>query len=292
MQTLKEIIAAGIVLISLFLFTGCRTYQQGTQDMQTNYENPYWAPPYYPGVRYYYLPDIETYYDVYTREFIFLDRARWIYSPYLPSYYSGFDLNNSFVVIVNSNIYQPWMHHQYYISHFPRFYYRDYYDRSNIPYVRGYNENSRSAVYWGENERHRARSWNDENFRNNRQFRYSREDRMQQTVIRNQPGQPSPGSRTGENGAPANLPSDRGENPAARPPQDTGNPAARPADTPADQQPSATPGSRRSQSTNYYGRPIGQPVKVDRQMKTETESGTKEGSRSRNENSKSNSGRR
>ncbi len=180
MKKLKEWLAVAVILLSIIIFNGCNTYRQGTDGTQTSYENPQWGPSYYAGTRYYYLPDIETYYDIYNREFIYLNRAQWIYSPYLPSIYPDFNLNNSFVVVVNSNINQPWMHHQYYVSHFPRYYYRDYYDRSNFPYVRGYNENSTSAIYWSENERERARSWNDENLRTGRQFKYSIVDRQQQ----------------------------------------------------------------------------------------------------------------
>lgn len=276
MLKLKEWVALIVVLLSMTIFNGCNTYRQGTYESQTSYENPQWGPSYYDGTRYYYLPDIESYYDIYTREFIFLNHAQWIYSPYLPSIYPDYNLNNSFIVVVNSNIYQPWMHHQYYVSHFPRYYYRDYYDHSNIAYVRGFNENSRSAIYWSENERDRARSWDDEYLRTGRQFRYSKEDRQQQRSINNSDSYRKSSDNRNGNDNTRNNPvnnTNRSENqvnsPVNRQPQNDNNRITSPegTDITSRPQPANTPETRRTHDTNYYGVPIGQPVKVDRQMR-------------------------
>lgn len=276
MLKLKEWVALIVVLLSMTIFNGCNTYRQGSYESQTSYENPQWGPSYYDGTRYYYLPDIESYYDIYTREFIFLNHAQWIYSPYLPSIYPDYNLNNSFIVVVNSNIYQPWMHHQYYVSHFPRYYYRDYYDHSNIAYVRGFNENSRSAIYWSENERDRARSWDDEYLRTGRQFRYSKEDRQQQRSINNSDSYRKSSDNRNGNDNTRNNPvnnTNRSENqvnsPVNRQPQNDNNRITSPegTDITSRPQPANTPETRRTHDTNYYGLPIGQPVKVDRQMR-------------------------
>ncbi len=173
------------LLSVLSFFPACTVYNTGTTET-VYYENPQWAPDYYPGVRYYYLPDIEVYYDLSLREFVYLNNGQWMYSRVLPPVYSYYDLYSGFVVVLNRNVYRPWMHHQFYISNYPRYYYHDYYDRSNFPYVRGYNENLRSAIYWKEHERNRAREWNDENLRKKRNFRYSSEDRRQQEIFNQQ----------------------------------------------------------------------------------------------------------
>jgi len=295
MKKLKEAAVVLIVLLTLTIFTGCETYKYGTQAPQPVYETPHWAPQVYSGVRYYYLPDIECYYDMYSREFIFLDRARWVYSPVLPYMYRDFDLTRSFVVIVNSRIYQPWMHHQYYVSHFPRYYYRDYYDHSNIPWVRGYDENMRRAVYWKENERDRARSWNDQNLRNDRQFRYSREDRQQQTgndnrIVTGGDNQVNPPPVNERNHALPPLGTKKPDQVITEPEGTSGPPTNNPGP------PATTPSTetRRSTSTNYYGRPIGQPVKVERQMRNQSETGAPEDNRTKpsEPTKRSNSGRR
>lgn len=260
MNRLRELAVVVSILLSASVFTGCTALSYGTSGVVVaNYDNPQWAPPYYSGARYYYIPDIECYYDLSTRDFIFLNDGVWCYSPILPSMYAGFDLYNCFTIVLNVNVYRPWMHHHYYISHYPRYYYRDYYDRSNIPYVRGFNENSRSAVYWRENERHRARSWNDENLREKRQFKYSKDDRQEQKNWNNRSSRKSQDE------------SDRGEkdrydqNEKARGTQQMDR-----SENKTRQQSSTMTQTNRSQSTNYYGKPIGNSVKVKKQMRNET----------------------
>jgi hypothetical protein len=62
---------------------------------------PSWGPVGYDHVDYYYLPDIETYYYVPTRQFVYLDHGRWIYSSSLPYRYRGYNLNRGYKVVVN-----------------------------------------------------------------------------------------------------------------------------------------------------------------------------------------------
>lgn len=120
-----------------------------------DYTNPVWAPPYEAGVRYYYIPDIEAYYDLSSQEFAYLDNGQWLFSYSLPPMYSGFDLYNCFVVSLNRSVYQPWLHHQYYESHYPRYYYRNTY-RNDIGTIRGFNENNRKPISWTQQDRDRA----------------------------------------------------------------------------------------------------------------------------------------
>ena len=64
---------------------------------------PPWA-PYYENVnqvRYYYMPDIQCYYDVWNHQFIYLQDGRWRFSSSLPSRYSSYNLNNSYAAIKN-----------------------------------------------------------------------------------------------------------------------------------------------------------------------------------------------
>ncbi len=63
---------------------------------------PLWGPVGYDYVDYYYLPDVEAYYHVPNRQFIYLQGSRWIFSASLPSRYRGYDLYNGYKVVVNS----------------------------------------------------------------------------------------------------------------------------------------------------------------------------------------------
>ncbi len=288
-------------------FSGCDIYSYVTPVSQTRYENPQWAPPYYQGVRYYYLPDIEAYYDLSSRQFVYLYNGRWYDSSECPSIYAGFDLNDCFAIALNVNVYQPWMHHQYYVSHYPRYYYRDYYDHSNIPYVRGFNENSRSAIYWPENQRSRARSWDSEGLRSNRQFKYTPDDRKQQYNWSNRGGATRSTDNSGRNsqdnwnGNATNTRSENNDNVyqkqgnksnnknsnrstgsdnANRQPQNNGNKNTTPtrsAGIEINNRQQQGGNMESSRTTNYYGRTIGQPVKVEKQMRQQLRTPTSGG---------------
>src|ERR1035437_4220920 len=131
MKRLKKLALLTLTLIFLLNFYPGTVNGTTLQQDERNYDNPQWAPPYYQGVRYYYLPDIETYYDINSQEFVYLYNGQWCFSRECPFLNTGFDLNNSFAIALDVNVFQPWMHHHYYVSHYPRYYYKDYYDHSN-----------------------------------------------------------------------------------------------------------------------------------------------------------------
>jgi hypothetical protein len=115
---------------------------------------PQWAPVYDNPrqVQYYYLPDLEVYYDVWNHEFVYLDGGNWIFEPSLPPMYGNYDLYDGHVVILDYNVHQPWMHHELYVSHYPRYYYHSAYPGENGGgYASGYNENTRKPYYGARN---------------------------------------------------------------------------------------------------------------------------------------------
>ena len=62
---------------------------------------PVWGPVGYDHVDYYYLPDIESYYYVPTRQFIYLSNGRWTFSTSLPYRYRNYNLYTGYKVVVN-----------------------------------------------------------------------------------------------------------------------------------------------------------------------------------------------
>lgn len=62
---------------------------------------PLWGPTGYDYAEYYYLPDIESYYYVPKRQFVYLDGGRWIFSTALPARYNNYDLYNGYKVVIN-----------------------------------------------------------------------------------------------------------------------------------------------------------------------------------------------
>lgn len=133
------------LLVSAFVLTGC--YSTSSTASRGQYDAPDWAPAYEPGVRYYYIPDIQTYYDVTSRNFVYLDHGQWIYSSNLPPVYSGYNLYNGYAVALDRRVYEPWRYHQNYEASYPPYYYRNMYPNQNAGTVRGYNENARRPIY-------------------------------------------------------------------------------------------------------------------------------------------------
>ena len=130
---------------------------------------PLWGPVGYDHVDSYYLPDIESYYSVPRRQFIYMERGRWIYSSSLPSRYRGYDLYSGYKVVVNSrDPYRDFDHHRVSYaryrnirtqqvirhSHDSRYYVvkgHPYYGRGDRG---GFNRNDRGHDNWKGNKRY------------------------------------------------------------------------------------------------------------------------------------------
>jgi hypothetical protein len=63
---------------------------------------PQWGPADQPTARYYYLPDVEAYYDIQTSMFIYLNNGIWIRRAYLPPQYRNYDLYNGYKVVMTN----------------------------------------------------------------------------------------------------------------------------------------------------------------------------------------------
>jgi hypothetical protein len=72
---------------------------------------PMWGPVGYSEVRYYYLPGVESYYDVQSSMFIYYSGGVWVHRAYLPSQYRNYDLYNGYkVVMTDYRGDTPYMH--------------------------------------------------------------------------------------------------------------------------------------------------------------------------------------
>jgi len=77
----------------------------------------------YSDVRYYYLPDVEAYYDVQNSMFIYMSGNRWVRRSYLPDRYRDYDLYNGYKVVMKD--YRgntPYTHFREYRSRYGRGY--------------------------------------------------------------------------------------------------------------------------------------------------------------------------
>lgn len=79
--------------------------------VQVNVGAPAWGPPVPAGVQYYYIPEIDGYYDLYARSYVYFDPYynTWVSAPALPAaYYAGYDPRYFHPVVVQYVGRQPW----------------------------------------------------------------------------------------------------------------------------------------------------------------------------------------
>jgi len=101
-----------IILILAFIVSGAAFLPANAQ-VHVNINigsQPVWGPSGYDYVEYYYLPDIQAYYNVPRHQFVYQNRGRWIFSSSLPSRYRNYDLNTGYKVVVNEK--EPYRHYQ------------------------------------------------------------------------------------------------------------------------------------------------------------------------------------
>jgi len=147
MKTLK-LVALGIVL----LFAGAT---QAQVSVRFNIgSQPAWAPVGYEDSRFYYLPDVEAYYDVRNSMFIYYEGNSWIHRSYLPNRYRNYDLYGGYKVEMrgyrgNTPYYN---HHEYrskYANGRNRFVQRTIGERPGRTYYRDKSDRERNQANRG-----------------------------------------------------------------------------------------------------------------------------------------------
>lgn len=128
---------------------------------------PVWGPAGYDHVEYYYLPEIEAYYYVPTRQYIYLYNGRWITRGYLPQRYRNFDLYSTRKIVINEP--KPYMRHNEMRSKYSNS--RDHQNQQSIRDSRDskYFQNKRHPEYnnWKRSQKDQRNQRNHNNDRNN-----------------------------------------------------------------------------------------------------------------------------
>lgn len=116
MKTLK------LFALGLFLFVSSLTQAQVSISVTIG-SPPSWGPAGYSNVDYYYLPDIEAYYDIRASQFIFFSGGKWIRSRNLPAQHRNYDLYKGSKVVLRD--YHGSSPYSYFKNHKQK-YYRGY----------------------------------------------------------------------------------------------------------------------------------------------------------------------
>lgn len=112
---------------------------------------PSWGPQGYSDVRYYYLPDVQAYYDVPSSMFIYFEGNSWVRRSYLPSRYRNYDLYRGYKVVMND--YHGNTPYRYYDQH------KKYYNKGyNNGYQRTNGERPHSGGKYENNQANRGRN--------------------------------------------------------------------------------------------------------------------------------------
>lgn len=92
---------------------------------------PLWGPVGYSEAQYYYLPDVEAYYDIPSSMFIYYEGSSWVRRSYLPSRYRNYDLYNGYKVVMND-----------YHGRTPYYNYKEY----RTKYAKGYRGQTQRTI--------------------------------------------------------------------------------------------------------------------------------------------------
>src|SRR5690606_13235317 len=71
---------------------------------------PLWGPVDHAYARYYYMPEIDVYYDVVNRRYTYYQGNKWMTKSKLPARYKNFNLYRTYKVVLNDH--KPWQHHR------------------------------------------------------------------------------------------------------------------------------------------------------------------------------------
>lgn len=94
MKTLK------LITVGMFFLISNITHAQVNVNINVG-TAPAWGPVGYSEVDYYYLPDVESYYDIRSEQFIYYNGGVWTRSRYLPRQYRNYDLYHGYKVVLN-----------------------------------------------------------------------------------------------------------------------------------------------------------------------------------------------
>ena len=91
-----------LIVIAVLVFSQTDVSAQLRISKEGNISSqPSWGPKGYDYAEYYYLPDIQVYYHVPGRQFIYQSNNNWVFSNSLPPEHKDYDLYTAYKVVIN-----------------------------------------------------------------------------------------------------------------------------------------------------------------------------------------------
>jgi len=135
------------IILTAAIFFSLLTVKQANAQISLSINigsQPEWGPVGYDHADYYYMPDIDTYYDVPAHQYVYLENNAWVRRASLPSRYSNYNVYNGYKVVVNER--NPWTHNDVY-----RTKYASYRGRTGQTIIRD-SRDARYTNHWKNND--------------------------------------------------------------------------------------------------------------------------------------------
>lgn len=126
---------------------------------------PLWGPAGYSNVQYYYLPDVQAYYDVPSSRFIYYEGGTWVHRTYLPRRYRNYDLYGGYkVVMTDYHGNTPYVHYkEHKVKYFKGYRGKAQHNIGTRPGRGNYNTKNNSSGRSYKNENHQKDNHNQGN---------------------------------------------------------------------------------------------------------------------------------
>ena len=162
-----------ILVVTAFFFSSDLTSQVRVNLNVNLGVRPTWGLPGNYSGDYYYLPEIDSYYDIPRHQFIYFDGFGWVFASALPYQFRDYDLYNGYKVVINEP--RPYLNNQMYRQRYSRYY--NTYQRPVI-YSQGHNNYSQNRNSNGFDNHHYGNQGNQSNRYGNDPFNRGRENQQ------------------------------------------------------------------------------------------------------------------
>jgi len=143
---MKKLFFTAVILISCFYFKFADAQVHFSVGVNIGAQ-PDWGPVGYDHADYYYMPDIDSYYDVSAHTYVYYNNNVWVHSRSLPPRYSNYDVYHGYKVVVNQP--HPWYHHDAIRAR-----YANYRGRHDQAFIRDSHDDRYRNHWHGDNGRH------------------------------------------------------------------------------------------------------------------------------------------
>jgi hypothetical protein len=139
------------IILTTAIFFSLLTVKQANAQVSLNINigsQPEWGPTGYDHADYYYMPDIDTYYDVPAHQYVYLENNAWVRRAALPARYSNYNVYNGYKVVINDRT--PWVRNDVY-----RAKYSGYKGRGGQTIIRDSRDTKYNNHWKGKSNQHR-----------------------------------------------------------------------------------------------------------------------------------------